>query len=92
MVGVPEVEYESLKAAALPLFDEYRRLTRPELLEFKHSEFKRIGFARRKELAVRLADAMKAKGVFVGGFYTPVTSFVLGRVNTNGAPRRSERS
>jgi hypothetical protein len=80
MVGVPVNEYPRLKEAVNPIFQEYKALTQASAQEFKHSEYKRIDFARRKDLAARLADAMKKHGAFIGGFYTSLTAFVLERV------------
>jgi hypothetical protein len=66
-----------------PVFDEYRRLTSAGAKEFKHTEFKRIGYRDRRNLTFRIRDAFKANGVFVTSFYTPLRSFVLERVRTD---------
>jgi hypothetical protein len=81
-VGVPQARYDSLKVAVRPIFQDFLKLTRPELQEFKHNEFKRIEFRERKALAIRLRDVLRERGGFVTGFYTPVRSFVLERVRT----------
>lgn len=80
MVGVPEHEYPQFKVALDPIFQEYRNLTQINAREFKHSEFRRIDFPHKKDLAVRLHEQMRRHGAFIGGFYTTVKAFVLERV------------
>jgi hypothetical protein len=79
-VGVPEREYEGLKADLVPIFRDFVELTGRRLTEFKHGEFKRLDYRARRKLALRLRDALTTHGAFVAGFYTPVRSLVLERV------------
>ena len=78
--GIPASEYEAFKHDVEPIFQEYRRLLVPELKEFKHGEFRRIPFADRKRLAAALHDAMKRRGGFIEGYYTPASAFILEHV------------
>ena len=81
-VGIPESQYETLKSAVAPVFEDYRRLTSAGQREIKHTEFKRLAYRDRRRLAMRIRDAFKAHGVFINVFYSPLRSFVLERVRT----------
>ena len=78
--GIPATEYEAVKREVRPIFDDYSRLLVPELKEFKHTEFRRIPFASRKQLAAELHAVIQSRGGFIEGYYTPAASFILERV------------
>ena len=79
-VGVPEREYPGLKASVAPIFRDFVTLVGQSLVEFKHTEFKRLDYRHQRKLALRLRDALTAHGAFIAGFYTPARAFVFERV------------
>ena len=81
-VGIPESQYDGMKSAVAPVFEEYRRLTSAGQRELKHTEFKRIAYRDRRRLAVKIRDAFKAHGAFINVFYSPLRSVVLEHVRT----------
>ena len=81
-VGIPESQYDAMKSAVAPVFEEYRRLTSAGQREIKHTEFKRLAYRDRRRLAMKIRDAFKAHGVFINVFYSPLRSFVLEHVRT----------
>ena len=81
-VGIPESQYDAMKSAVAPVFEEYRRLTSAGQREIKHTEFKRLAYRDRRCLAMKIRDAFKAHGAFINVFYSPLRSFVLEHVRT----------
>jgi hypothetical protein len=81
-VGIPESQYDALKSAIAPVFEEYRRLTSAGQPEIKHTEFKRLVYRDRRRLAMKIRDAFRAHGVFINVFYSPLRSFVLEHMRT----------
>ena len=81
-LGIPESQYDGMKSAVAPVFEEYRRLTSAGQREIKHTEFKRIAYRDRRRLAVKIRDAFKAHGAFINVFYSPLRSVVLEHVRT----------
>jgi hypothetical protein len=81
-LGLPESEYPTVAAELVAVFREYERLV-AGASEFKHSDFKRIEVKPRRKIALALRDILLPRGCFVGGFYSPVRSYVLEQVRTN---------
>lgn len=79
-VGVPAPEYGGLKSDLATVLSDYLALVPAGEVEFKHAEFKRIPYGERRALAMRIREALWARGGFVSGFYTPSRSYVMERV------------
>jgi hypothetical protein len=80
-VGLPENEYAAIVSDLGVVLREYQQLV-AGATEFKHSEFKRLELRPRRRIALALRDALLPHGCFIGGFYTPVRSYVLEQVRT----------
>src|SRR5262245_40570491 len=76
-MGLPVSEYDGLKGDVAPIFAAYRELVSPAETELKHSRFKRIPYAQRRDLAMQIAQALWTRGAFISGFYIPSQSLVL---------------
>ena len=81
-VGLPEAEYDAVLDETRPIFRRYCELLVPQR-EFKHAEFKRIGFEARRSLAKMIHDVLHSHGGFISAFYTPTSSFLLERARVN---------
>ena len=82
LVGIPESQYDGMKAAVAPVFEEYRHLTSAGQREIKHTEFKRLAYRDRRRLSMKIRNALKTHGAFINVFYSPLRSFVLEHVRT----------
>lgn len=81
-VGIPESQYDGMKSAIAPAFEEYRRLTSAGQREIKYTEFKRLAYRDRRRLAKTIRSAFKTHGAFINIFYSPLRSFVLEHTRT----------
>jgi hypothetical protein len=82
-VGVPEAEYDAVRQEMQPIFQRYREMLVPELTEFKSTDFQRIPFVDRWDLAKRIHDVLYAHGGFISGFYPRANSYLLERVRVD---------
>jgi hypothetical protein len=82
-VGIPEVEYDAVTGEMQRIFEMYKEILAANQSEFKHTEFKRIPFKERWELARRIRDVLRGHGGFVSTFYTPANSYLLERLRTD---------
>lgn len=78
--GLPVGQYDRFKQDIAPLFSRYQKLLSGSEKEFKHTDFKRIPYADRMDLAKGIARVIERYDGFVSGFYTPGEAIIMEQV------------
>src|SRR5688500_759457 len=76
-VGVPLIEYDSLKISLAPIVVDYLKLVPQDETELKHTHLKRVPYHERMAIVERISRALVKHGAFVSGFYRPAQSLVM---------------
>ena len=84
---LPEDQYLGVKDEIKRIFQEFHvnsgQSAFEHFKEFKHSSFKRASLKLRRQLVVTLRNILLPRGLFVGGFFTPVRSYILEEIRTD---------